>query len=217
MAWWLRATLVAALSCVSMGLPAGAFAQDLPRIEEFYFDEDAATRPLATGVDPGSTGAIEQLLKLRERGGRNSESAEAQLAGMLVAGGRVDAGKAMYEDVLSRVDERSHQWRPVVFHYGWSLLRAGETEAALAQWNRLLANSGGRKPSWAPPTLALALWTLDRRDEAVRWYAAAVRTWPDRWAGTGQYAQLLPDWQESERETLAEVQAAWSEQRPAWP
>lgn len=210
---WFRAGIFAALLCVS----AGAWAQTLPNIEEFYFDEDSAAEPLVDGIEGSGSDAVDELLKLRERGSRNSESAEARLAAILMEGGRVDAGKAMYEDVLARLDDRSHQWRPVSWHYGWSLFRAGETEAALERWAGLVANSSGRKPSWAPPTLALALWKLDRREEAVRWYAAAVRTWPDRWAGTGQHAKLLPDWQESERATLAEVQAAWAKERPAWP
>lgn len=208
-----RAAVAVALFCGS----AGAWAQALPKIEEFYFDDDAATQPLVEGAEGSGGDVVDRLIKLRERGGRNAESAEARLAAILMEGGRIDAGKDMYRDVLVRLDERSHQWRPVRWHYGWSLLRAGEAEAALAQWTGLVSTSAGRNPSWAPTALALALWKLDRRDEAVRWYAAAVRTWPSRWSGTSQYAQLLPDWRDGEREALAEVQAAWAQEKPAWP
>ena len=32
-----------------------------------------------------------------------------------------------------------------------------------------------------PPTLALGLWSSDRKGEAVEWFAAAVRTEPTQW------------------------------------
>ena len=71
--------------------------------------------------------------------------------------------------------------------------------------------------SWQPPTLALALWKLGRRQEAVAWYAAAVRTEPGQWSDAARFAELLPDWREEERATLAEVLAAWQDAPPAWP
>jgi hypothetical protein len=68
-----------------------------------------------------------------------------------------------------------------------------------------------------PPTLALALWKLDRKDEAVSWFAAAVRTEPEQWRDANRFAQLLPGWQDAERAQLAEVQQAWVANPPAWP
>ena len=67
------------------------------------------------------------------------------------------------------------------------------------------------------PTFALALWTLGRKDEAVQWYAAAVRTEPAQWSTPARYAALLPHWRDEERATLAEVQRAWAANPPAWP
>ena len=46
---------------------------------------------------------------------------------------------------------------------------------ALQKW-RIAGAERLKGPAWLPPTLALGLWQLDRRDEAIRWYAAAVRT-----------------------------------------
>ncbi|MGO4777379.1 tetratricopeptide repeat protein, partial [Lysobacter sp. 2RAB21] len=66
-------------------------------------------------------------------------------------------------------------------------------------------------------TYAVALWTLGRKDEAVQWYAAAVRSEPDQWRDTSAYASLLPDWRVADRATLAEVQKAWAANPPAWP
>ena len=68
-----------------------------------------------------------------------------------------------------------------------------------------------------PPTFALALWTAGRQQEAVQWYAAAVRTEPTQWISTARYAELLPEWKDSERATLAEVHAAWVANPPTWP
>lgn len=56
-----------------------------------------------------------------------------------------------------------------------------------------------------------------RKQDAVEWYAAAVRTWPDRWSSTANYASLLPEWREAERATLAEVFAAWQAKPPTFP
>jgi len=88
--------------------------------------------------------------------------------------------------------------------------------SALAQWHSAQQGLRGNA-SWVPPTYALALWTLGRKDEAVKWYAAAVRTEPQRWSTSTAYAQLLPTWRDSERASLAEVQQAWAAQPPAWP
>src|SRR3546814_12545214 len=54
-------------------------------------------------------------------------------------------------------------------------------------------------PGWVPPTLALGLWTLDRREEAVQWYAAAVRTEPMHWRDPANLPALLPDRSEERR------------------
>ena len=71
-------------------------------------------------------------------------------------------------------------------------------------------------PAWLPPTLALGLWRLDRREEAVRWYAAAVRTEPQLWRSP-DLERLLPDWSAADREALAVVAAAWQAAPPPWP
>jgi len=212
MQWLNRAAAIAVLWWISMAAPA----QGLPPIQEFYFDEDASTRQAIEVIDGSGDAVVSRLVRLAEREGRNADRAHAQLAALLMDAGRSDEGKAMYRQLLARLDQNNALRRPVLWRFGWSLYRAGEPEVALAQWSELL---GGRgiNPGWAPPTLALVLWKLDRREEAVAWYAAAVRTWPSRWSGTAQYPQWLPDWREDERATLAEVQAAWSRARPAWP
>ncbi len=58
---------------------------------------------------------------------------------------------------------------------------------------------------------------MGQKQEAVQWYAAAVRTEPTQWSTTANYGQLLPQWREDERVSLAEVQQAWAAAPPAWP
>ncbi|HEY1034234.1 MAG TPA: tetratricopeptide repeat protein, partial [Pseudoxanthomonas sp.] len=68
-----------------------------------------------------------------------------------------------------------------------------------------------------PPTMALVLWKLDRKADAVAWYGAAVRTEPLLWTDARNYATLLPAWQQEDRDTLAEVLGAWQANPPRWP
>lgn len=191
-------------------------AQGLPRPAEFYFDEDAAvTRPLAV-VEGDDEAAQQRLLRMIERNVRNANLAAAQLGQIAMAAGRTDVGHMLYRQALEGTSGRAGAGPAIHWHYGWDLYRLGEHEAALGQWTQAFA---GRlqNPAWVPPTLALALWRLERRAEATAWYAAAVRTWPDRWASPGDFSALLPDWSAQDRALLREVHAAWVEDAPAWP
>lgn len=194
---------------------AGAVSgQELPRPVEFYFDADAsALRPVLVLKDR-SPAAIERLIRQVER--KPDGILEAAQFGHYAMGlGQTQAGLDGYSRAIARLDINNGLWRPIKWTYGWDLYRAGDVEGALAQWAELATR--GVSASWMPPTFALALWKLDRRDEAVRWYAAAVRTEPNQWSTTGRYAQLLPQWREEDRATLAEVQAAWAQNPPRWP
>jgi tetratricopeptide (TPR) repeat protein len=205
-----RVLLVAALLAV-----AGAVsAQQMPRMVEFYFDADAsAMRPVLVLKDSGDT-AVDRLMRKVERS-PDAVLETAQLAHYAMASGRHDLGRDLYARALARMDQGSGLWRPVKWNLGWDLYRAGDTQAALAQWTEL--GQRGTAASWMPPTFAIALWKLGRRDEAIRWYAAAVRTEPAQWSTSARHAQLLPQWRDDERATLAEVQAAWAADPPRWP
>lgn len=205
-----------AIACLALLLscaPLAVQAQALPTLKEFYFDDDAAGRPIQV-VDGEGEEAMQRLMRIMERGQRNADLATAQLARLAIAHGRTETGMSLYRQALEATAARSSQRQAIQWNYGWDLMRQGDAEAALRQWVELME---GRlnAPAWLPPTLALALWRTGRRAEAVAWFAAAVRTYPDRWPYPANLPSLLPDWRQDERATLAEVQAAWAENPPA--
>ena len=193
---------------------ANVQAQSLLKINEFYFDDDVAAKPFHV-VPPEQADVVDQLMKLRERG-RKGVEATAQLASIAYRDGRAELGGKLYDEAMGAVADTSVQARSLRWNHGWDLYRRGDAQDALNLWSKAAESTRGN-PSWLPPTLALVLWKLERKDEAVAWYAAAVRTEPGQWSDTAAYAQLLPTWNDAERTQLAQVQQAWAANPPAWP
>jgi tetratricopeptide (TPR) repeat protein len=206
----LRAGLLAAALACAGTLQAQSLTLSPP--VEFYFDADAGTAEKIVAIERGDV--LAELAQVVERDPRALEET-AQLAHLAMAGGREDLGRTLYERVLGRLSPTRSLWRPVQWNYAWDQFRAGNGEAALRRWTELV-QSRSINAGWMPPTLALALWTVGRREEAVAWYAAAVRTEPTRWTAPDLEA-LLPGWRKDERAALAEVHAAWQAAPPAWP
>ncbi|MBU8977062.1 MULTISPECIES: tetratricopeptide repeat protein [unclassified Lysobacter] len=198
-----------------LAVTGAASAQSLPRPAEFYFDADANTLKPVVAVRETGDVAAQKLAKAIERN-PHAKAEVAQLAHLAMAAGRIDLGKQLYARALSAIDRSDSLWRAVVWNYGWDLYRTGDFEGAFAQW-RALVESRSVTASWMPPTLALSLWSMGRKDEAVQWYAAAVRSEPQQWNTTAQFARLLPDWSDADRTLLSEVQAAWAANPPRWP
>jgi len=198
-----------------LAVSGAASAQSLPRPSEFYFDTDANTVRPVIAVREAGDAATEKLVKAIERNPR-AKGEVAQLAHMAMGAGRLDLGKQLYTRALTAIDRSDSLWRAVVWNYGWDLYRAGDFEGAYTQW-RTLVEARSVTASWMPPTLALSLWSIGKKDEAVQWYAAAVRTEPQQWNTSTKFASLLPDWSDTERSMLAEVQAAWATNPPTWP
>lgn len=197
-------------------LPLALNAQSLPKPEEFYFDGDGSTtRPLVL-LEGSDAATQERLVRAMKGHGHNADLATAQLAHVAYASGRPDTGNALYARVLADLGSNSRMRQPLQWNHGWDLYHAGDAAGALARWKEAGIDTYNN-PSWVPPTLALGLWALDRREEAVQWYAAAVRTEPTRWRDPANLPALLPDWREEDRAKLAEVAAAWAEAPPGWP
>ncbi|MCW1983430.1 tetratricopeptide repeat protein [Xanthomonas campestris] len=205
---------VAALALLG-GVWSMAQAQSLPKPKEFYFDEDRATTKPVVAVQGQGDAVVDRLASMVQRDARAAEP-RAQLAALAYAGGRTQLGDELYQGALALVSNGSQQYRAISWNYGWDLLRADQADKALQHWANL-ANGRPATPAWLPTTLALGLWRAGRKQEAVEWYAAAVRTWPDRWGSTANYASLLPEWREADRASLAEVFAAWQSNPPAFP
>ena len=198
-------------------LAAHAFAaqaQALPKPKEFYFDGNADTARRIVAVEGEGEALAEQSLKARERG-RKQVEATAQLAHIAMSGNRIELGKSLYAQALASVSDSSTLGRSLRWNYAWDLHHAGEIQAALEYWVEMARGYG--QPAWLPPTLALSLWENDRKAEALQWYAAAVRTEPNLWGDPANFATLLPDWREQDRQRLAEVYSAWAAAPPVWP
>lgn len=204
----LASVLLASGAATAWAAPA------MPAPQEFYFDSDLAAAPMVAMQGEGDE-LVTQLVRLRERG-RRAVEATVQLASVASTQGRAELADQLYGEALKEAPAQSSAGRSVRWNYGWDLLRQGKPEAALEQWLSSTSNARS-KPSWVPPTYALALWRMGQKQEAVQWYAAAVRTEPSQWSTSANYAQLLPQWREDERASLAEVQQAWAAAPPAWP
>ncbi len=195
-------------------LALSANAQTSVKPKEFYFDADATTSRKIVVVQGEGEKLAADLVKMRERG-RKSVEASAQLAHVALGDGRAALGKSLYEEAVSATTLSSATGRAIRWNYAWDLYLNGDFAQAFGLWNELAGGFG--QPVWLPSTMALSLWSLDRKAEAVQWYAAAVRTEPGLWGDPANYATLVPDWREQDRRRLGEVFAAWQAAPPAWP
>lgn len=204
------------LAWVLLGLACfGAQAQGLPKPREFYFDDDKSTTRAIVAVAGQGDAVVDRLAAIVQREPRAVE-ARAQLAGIAFRSGRRELGEQLYRAVVGSLSSTSQQYRTVIWNYGWDLLHAGDAARAVDRWGLLVAGRPSA-PEWLPPTLALGLWRAGRKDEALQWYGAAMRTWPDKWGDAGNLPAQLPEWSEADRAALADVLAAWRANPPAWP
>ncbi|MGH8027974.1 MAG: tetratricopeptide repeat protein [Pseudoxanthomonas sp.] len=193
---------------------SAAHAQAVSKPKEFYFDPDALTARRIVAAQGEGDALAAELVRMRERG-RKTMEATAHLAHVAMTDSRIELGKTLYEQAVSGTSPDSSIGRSVRWNYAWDLYRNGDFAQAYGLWSGFAAEFG--EPAWLPPTLALSLWGLDRKKEAVQWYAAAVRTEPNLWSDPANYPALLPDWREEDRKRLAEVYTAWAANPPAWP
>lgn len=181
---------------------------------EFYFANDARTTQPVIAIKGEGEALTDKLVKALARDSR-AKKETAQLAHIAFSGGRSGLGTELYQRLLVQVGPNDGLYRTVLWNYGWDLYRSGDHAGALTQWEALL-KTRNITADWMPVTFAIALWQLDRRDEAVRWYAAGVRTHPGKWRSTDNHKAALPDWNAQELEVLSQVQQAWEANPPQW-
>ena len=211
-----RAAVWVVLASISFGSACSiASAENLPKPSEFYFDEDRGTTRLVVALQGEGDALVDRLVAQIQRDPQATEE-RAQLAHLAMEGGRRELADQLYQAALARMSANSQQYRGLVWNYGWDLYHAGDAQGALDQWSKIV-NGRPTGADWLPPTLALALWKLGRKDEAVAWFAAAVRTWPNQWNSAEDFARLLPQWRDEDRADLVQVLAAWQANPPAWP
>ncbi len=134
-------------------LASWAHAQELPRISEFYFDEDTLVARPIVAIEGDDEATIAKLVKTMERGGRHVDKAIAQLAHIAMASGRTDTGKVLYARAMDAASS-SVMRNSIAWNHGWDLYRAGDYEGALEQWVQAFANRGapylfGIEANWA--------------------------------------------------------------------
>lgn len=197
--------------------PGLARAQVLVPAAEFYFDEDrASVAPLDPVPEAQVDGTAVQRLLRQPLRDRRSIEAVGRIAHTAMSTDRVELGRSLYERALSDMDSSHASYRSTLWNYAWDLQRAGLDAEAAVRWQELVSSRGVRG-SWMPPTLALSLWRAGHQAEAVRWYAAAVRSRPNDWVSPGDFSGVLPDWRAQDRATLVDVHAAWVANPPSWP
>jgi Tfp pilus assembly protein PilF len=105
------------------------------------------------------------------------------------------------------------QQRHVRWSYGWGLFNLGQSEAALEQWRQAAELHGGR-PFWLPYTLAVGYWQSGEEDQALHWYTAAARSFPQRWGKAEGLARATAGWKAAEREAVDALFLRWRKQNP---
>lgn len=121
---------------------------------------------------------------------------------------RADAERD-FQAALARHPERAHtHWS-----YGWALFNVGDDACALRQWQQAAKISGGH-PYWLPYAVAESYWRLGRRQLALRWYGAAVRSQPSRWGSVASIRASTygRNWSDEQRDMLIEMFHAWHKQ-----
>jgi predicted Zn-dependent protease len=127
---------------------------------------------------------------------------------------RADRGDAKgaeedYAHALKLAANDPRQLRFAHWSHGWALLGLDRPEAALSEWREVERLHGGH-PYWLPYTYAIGLWAAGRHDEAVAYYAAAVRSFPERWATRESVRTHSSKMKPEEQALMLEVFTAWA-------
>lgn len=202
----IRRALALVVLVVATASPLHAQSGNVPAPAGSYPDGDpAAVRPEM--LDPQDRAARQNLEQIIRRAPKNVP-AKVQNAWLLLARGTRQRGYDAFEDAIASAPAGSLPLRHAHWNYGWALFNGAELQQALDHW-LIAADLHGGHPAWVPTTFAVGLWLTGRNDLAIDYYAAAVKSDPDRWGETAGLAEATRDWGANEKLAIEAVHAAW--------
>lgn len=193
--------------------PAGYTARiprDFPPPAERYTDPDPSAHAVIV-VPRHKLDLMAQLDRLAQ-GPADNWRAHVQRGFERAPRGQTDGMREDYAIALAQTEGRPADTRTVLWSYGWALQVNGKHAEALVEWRKAELAHGGR-PFWVPYTYAVALWSANRKDEALAYYEAAVRSEPEKWSTEAGVARWTLHWGPLERGSIDEIHAAWSARR----
>jgi tetratricopeptide (TPR) repeat protein len=186
---------------------AAADTTPLPPPAARYVDEDPAATAIVL-VNPSRSDVMQRLDQL-VREPKNAWKARAQRGFLYGIRGEREKLDRDYSAAAEKLPDDPYAPRILAWQHGWALFEAGDYAAALARWQEAERAHGGH-PSWVPYTFAVALWRMDRREEALAYYAAAVRSAPERWGSKAGLASITTKWHKPELEAAEALLEAWT-------
>lgn len=209
--WWpvllALAALVAAPQAFADACEDGSLADCIGRpptgIDFLDADPMAMDESLVQGVHNQAT--LIRALKARLR--RNPSDADATMDLGLLAAQSGDGFAHYFERAEALVDDDSNRRRRLAWARGHACAAGGDAECALRHWHAAASAFGG-DARWVPAAYSYALWGLGRTEQAIDWYAAAVRA--DARLGRGEHAALVGVGTELNR-LSRDLFSAWAE------
>jgi tetratricopeptide (TPR) repeat protein len=205
----MRAAIVFAAWVLAFGALAAEPRTEVPPPAAKYLDPD----PFARSDQTVDLNSMDNPLKgLDERIAEGSTDFHLWVERGYLKADRGDAkgAEADYAHAIALAAKDKRHLRFAHWSHGWALLGLGQPEAALAAWRETEKLHGGH-PYWLPYTYAMGLWAAGRNDEAVAYYAAAARSFPERWGERAAVKTHSSKMKVEEQALLLEVFSEWEQ------
>jgi tetratricopeptide (TPR) repeat protein len=200
----MRRILIGLLLCF---MATAAVAQSgIGKPQETYYQDDSATvTPRA--IEPTNRMAVAQLEQVLQYDPKNV-SARIQHARLMLARGQRQHAVLEFEAAIADAPPDSEARRQLHWNFGWALLRMGQAERAVQEWDKAARLHGG-SPRWVPSTMALGLWVAGEKEAAIEYFVVAVRSDPGGWGSTRGLSQSIRDWHADDRAAMEALHAEW--------
>jgi tetratricopeptide (TPR) repeat protein len=179
-----------------------------PRPPYTHNDPAAVAVAIRTSPDPRRLQRIEHRLEREIAATPEHVGLVAELAHVQALRGKRDESRASYARATALAGTDAELLRHVEWSRGWSLVNLDDPRGALAAWAEAARLHGGT-PHWVPYTYALGLWALGERDAALRWYDAAVASYPEEWGTRRGMNAMTAHWNPKERALMKALFATW--------